>query len=150
MPLIVERLCTHHQVSGFACGALHLDKLLRESTRALATATEVDSFFVAHHGDHVVIGFMAIGDSSITVDDGVVQTALVMSALAVDLSVQNSAVVRALLKRAFAVRDGRLRFRPYDYEAAVVIDNERVESMIERMGFQRVGAQFWIRRLDRS
>jgi hypothetical protein len=143
--LVIERLCAHHIVGGFSSGSANYDRMIRVAAKAIATATENDQFFVAHHGDNAAIGFLAIGEMTVTRPGQPSAEGLLISGLAVDLSVQNPAVIRGLLKRAVMIRNARLRAKSYLFEAALVSQNERIDAVLERAGFSRYEDAFWIR-----
>ena len=143
--VVVERLCVHHNVAAFSSGESIYDNMVRVAARATSTGTENDAFFVAHHGENVVIGFVAVGDVTIELHPGERVPAVLISGLAVDRSVQSPTPVRALLRRSIAVRNARLPSRPYRYDAAMVPANERVEALLSRSGFVRYNDTFWIR-----
>lgn len=143
--LIIERLCAHHVVDQFNSGSGSYDKMIRVAAKAIATASENDQFFVGHHGDQIAIGFLAIGEMTVEVTGQGLSQGLLISGLAVDLSIQNVAVIRGLLRRAVAVRNARLQAKAYQFEAALVSENERIEAVLERAGFTRYEDAFWVR-----
>jgi hypothetical protein len=143
--LIIERLCVHHVVDQFSSGSGNYDKMIRVAAKAIATASENDQFFVAHHGDQTAIGFLAIGEMTVEIPGQPTTQGLLISGLAVDLSIQNVAVIRGLLRRAVAVRNAKLQSKTYQFEAALVSENERIEAVLERAGFARYEDAFWVR-----
>jgi hypothetical protein len=143
--LIIERLCAHHVVDHFTSGSANYDKMIRVAARAITTASENDQFFVAHHGDQIAIGFLAIGDMTVDIPGQLPSQGFLISGLAVDVSIQNVVVIRALLRRAVAVRNAKLQAKAYQFEAALVSENERIEAVLERAGFIRYEDAFWVR-----
>ncbi len=63
--LVIERLCAHHNVDDLHGGSVIYDRMIRVAARAISTATENDPFFVAHHGDNIAVGFLAIGEMTV-------------------------------------------------------------------------------------
>jgi hypothetical protein len=151
--LIIERLCAHHRVDQFESGSGPYDEMIRVAAKATTTASENDQFFVAHHGDNLTIGFLAIGEMTVEVDGRHPANGLLISGLAIDLSVQNVAVIRGLLRKASAVRvaksRAKSRAKSYQFEAALVSENERIEAVLERAGFTRHEDAFWVRPIAR-
>lgn len=145
--LIIERLCAHHVVDQFNSGSSNYDKMIRVAAKAIATASENDQFFVAHHGDQAAVGFLAIGEITVEIPGQPTAQGLLISGLAVDLSIQNVAVIRGLLRRAVAVRNAKLQSRAYQFEAALVSENERIDAVLARAGFTRHEDAFWVRPL---
>lgn len=148
--LVIERLCAHHNVDGLQSGSVIYDRMIRVAARAISTATENDPFFVAHHGDNIAVGFLAIGEMTVETPGEPKSQGLLISGLAVDRTVQQPALIRGLLRRAVAVRNARMRAKPYRFEAALVSENEGIEAVLARAGFSRYDDAFWVRPITRT
>lgn len=145
--LVVERLCEHHKVKHFNSGDSYTE-ILRVGHTDTARGCEKDAYFVAHHGDDLVIGFFSIGPGEVSGEP-----AIWLSALATDQSVRDSPkVVASLLRKVKRVRDAlgspASHFATsYRWEAALVADNPIVERALRRSGFEQTDFGVWIRRM---
>jgi hypothetical protein len=145
--LVVERLCEHHDVSAFKCGNAVYDLLIADAQRTSKFGAEKDAWFVLHHGDNRVLGFICIGPGQF---QGA--AAIWVSALATDLSVRSSARPVTALIRKFRQVANALRTQPshlrgaYEYEAVVISPSGRIEAGLQRAGFLKIDESIWCRR----
>ncbi len=144
--LICERLCEHHDVSKFDCDDETYNLLIKEARRTSAFGAEKDAWFVVHHGDHRVVGFICIGP-------GLFQDtpAIWVSALATDISVRSSArPATALIRKFAAVADalsGQVSHLhgPYKYDVVIGLNSNRVSAGLRRAGFTLIDDTIWVR-----
>jgi hypothetical protein len=149
--LPIERLCTHHDVSGFDCGEDYFNVILTEYHRHVYDAYE-DVTVLALVDGAKVVGFIAHKDLYIGPTPSESLRTFFIPAFAVAKKHRRSAVpAERLVGAAFEALDRRVDAgHRYDAIACMPHTSPSIHRLLERLGFSPLATDgfFWSKRLQ--